>query len=373
MDDTRAAGDSGPQPAKHPQEQASPAQSASGSLLTPTEVEDYLRAAGVIPDAEGVTVEELSGGVSSSVLRAQVGSRCVVLKQALPRLKVRDEWTSGVERALIEARAAEALARLLPPGAVLAPLHTDPERYLFVMGCAPPGVETWKAKLMRGETALPTARRVGELLGLLHGRSRGDPELAEAFASQEYFLSLRVDPYLRTTAQRRPELAAAINRHTERMLANRVCLVHGDYSPKNLLVDPADPRGVILLDHEVTHYGDPAFDLAFCLTHLHAKAVRFPERADDYLTLARLLWEDYLATARPPAPAALERESVGLLGCIIAARVDGKSALEYLDTEERRERARAVARTILLDEPVTLAEVAEVVRYTSPARRTKTG
>jgi aminoglycoside phosphotransferase (APT) family kinase protein len=316
----------------------------------------------VLPDDAPVQVEELSGGVSSSVLRAETGQFCVVIKQALPKLRVRDDWTSGVERALIEARAAEVLAQLLPPGAVLAPLHTDDERYLFVMGCAPPGAETWKTRLMRGEADPATAARVGELLGLLHGRSSGDAALAREFDDRQYFLTLRVDPYLHTTAERRPELAAAIGRQAEAMLARRECLVHGDYSPKNLLVDPAEPGTVILLDHEVTHYGDPAFDLAFCLTHLHLKACRFPERAEAYLALARTLWDAYLAAAKPPAPAARERNAVGLLGCIIAARVDGKSPVEYLETEELRGRVRDLARAILLGELATLDAAARATR-----------
>lgn len=339
-------------------EDASDEQPPADGLLRPAEVAGYLKRAGVLPEDCPITVDELAGGVSSAVLRAESCEQCVVLKQALAKLKVRDDWRSGVERALIEARAAEALARLLPEGAVLPPVWTDPERYLFVMPCAPHGAETWKARLMRGELDYRTASRAGALLGWLHGRSRGDEDLAARFDDRQYFLSLRVAPYLSTTAERRPELAAAIGRHEHRMLATRVALVHGDFSPKNMLVGPDDPAAVILLDHEVTHWGDPAFDLAFCLTHLHLKAIAFPERAQGYLSLARAFWEEYLAAAAPPEPARLEREATGLLGCIIAARVDGKSPVEYLTTEETRERARDLARALLLGDVATLGGVA---------------
>lgn len=326
--------------------------------LQPDDVTGYLRASGILPEDCPVLVQELSGGVSSAVLRAESCERCLVLKQALPRLKVRDDWRSGVERALIEARAAEALARLLPPGAILPPLMVDPARYLFVMACAPAGAETWKAKLLRGELDYRTATRAGSLLGWLHKRSRDDGALAEAFDDRQYFLSLRVAPYLHTTAERRSELASAIARHEERMLATRVCLVHGDYSPKNMLVGPEDPAAVILLDHEVTHWGDPAFDLAFCLTHLHLKALAFPARAEGYLALVQAFWEAYKEAAAPADIALLERDVVGLLGCIVAARVDGKSPVEYLTTDALREQARNLARDILLKDRSSLADVA---------------
>ncbi|MHB1004912.1 MAG: phosphotransferase family protein [Chloroflexota bacterium] len=326
------------------------------TTIGPGEVADYLRAAGVLPGDCPVVVEELAGGVSSAVLRAEDCERCLVLKQALPKLKVHDDWRSGVERALTEAHAATALAVLLPPGAVLPPLHIDPSRYLFVMACAPSGAETWKARLMRGDLDKATAARAGSVLGWIHGRSRGDAALAEAFADRQYFLSLRVAPYLHTTAERRPELADAVAGHEARMLATRECLVHGDYSPKNMLVNPSDPAEVILLDHEVAHWGDPAFDLAFCLTHLHLKALAFPERDAAYLDLARVLWEAYREAAVPSDPGALEANAVGLLGCIVAARVDGKSPVEYLTTDALKESARNLARTLLLDRVGSFAE-----------------
>ena len=165
---------------------------------------------------------------------------------------------------------------------------------------------------------------------------------------------MRVDPYLRVTAERRPVLAQAIDRHTERMLSVRDCLVHGDYSPKNLLVDSSQPQDVVLLDHEVCHWGDPTFDTAFCLTHLHLKACTFPRRAGDFLDLAHAFWTAYLEAARPEDPVRFERDTVGLLGCVLAARVDGKSPAEYLTTDDLRQQVRQLAERILLEDLSTL-------------------
>jgi 5-methylthioribose kinase len=305
-------------------------------------------------------VVRLSGGVSSAVYHVQWDSTAVVLKQALPQLTVSDEWLSRVERSATEARAASALERLLPIGSILAPIHVDERRSLFVMPSAPPDTTTWKALLMGGEVSLATAETVGELLGHMHFRSRSDPDLVRQFEDRQDFVALRVDPYLRVTAERRPHLAAAIDRHTQRMMSIRECLVHGDYSPKNLLVAPARPRAVILLDHEVCHWGDPTFDTAFCLTHLHLKGCTFVDRRADFLDLVEEFWTAYLRTARPARPAELERDTVGMLGCILAARVDGKSPAEYLTTDELRARVRRLSESILMDEPTTLRAVRDL-------------
>jgi Ser/Thr protein kinase RdoA (MazF antagonist) len=185
----------------------------------------------------------------------------------------------------------------------------------------------------------------------MHNNSRAELALAQAFADRQDFLALRVDPYLRVTAERRPHLAAAIGKHTDRMLTVQECLVHGDFSPKNMLVESSRPRAVILLDHEVCHWGDPSFDTAFCLTHLHLKACTFPQRASDFMDLAGAFWDAYDANA------ALECRTVGMVGCLLAARVDGKSPAEYLTTEELRQRVRRLAERILLDEVHTLHDV----------------
>jgi 5-methylthioribose kinase len=330
------------------------------TVLERDQVADYLQDVGILPTGKQAKVEQLAGGVSSAVHRVTWDSRAVVVKQALPKLRVTDEWTSRVERSATEARAARVLERLLPPGAILPPLYVDERRCLFVMLSAPLAAETWKALLMRGELSSISARAVGEMLGHLHARSRLEPGLAEEFADRQDFVALRVDPYLHVTAERRPHIATAIEGHTARMMSVRECLVHGDYSPKNLLVEPDHPAAMILLDHEVCHWGDPTFDLAFCLTHLHLKACTFPERTSDFLNLAEIFWTAYGAAAAPGRPLELERDTVGMLGCLLAARVDGKSPVEYLTTESLRQRVRRLADAVLLEEPRTLRDVRDL-------------
>jgi len=331
---------------------------AEGStLLHIDEVAEYLVHAGVVPRDRSAHVERLAGGVSSAVFRVDWGTSAVVLKQALPKLTVSDEWLSRVERSATEARAAQALERLLPAGSILGPLYVDTRRSLFVMPAAPPSAVTWKSLLMSGELSSASANRVGALLGQLHARSRSDPLLAREFDDRQDFVALRVDPYLRVTAERRPHLASVIECHRDRMMSVRECLTHGDYSPKNLLVEPERPDAVILLDHEVCHWGDPSFDAAFCLTHLHLKACTFADRRSDFLDLVTVFWRAYLRAAEPAHPNDLERDTVGMLGCLLAARVDGKSPAEYLTTEELRGRVRVLSECILLEGARTLREV----------------
>ena len=328
------------------------------SLEDPQRARTFLCEHGVFDTAETLQIEVLTGGVSSLVLRASGSSRCVVVKQALAQLRVRDEWRSRVERSTIEARCAQVIGKLVP-GCVPETLAIDEVRHAFVMGCAPNGSANWKVQLMSGLVESGTAARAGRLLGRIHARSAGREDLASQFDDRSFFDELRVDPYLRTVALRHPDLAAPIGRMVEDHLRSRVCLVHGDYSPKNLLVAPDGE--LLLLDHEVAHWGNPTFDTAFVLNHLCLKALKFPARARVYLSSAATLWDAYRAEDPPDFGRGLEAETAELLAGLMLARVDGKSPVEYLETEAERERVRSLARRLVVEPVLSVRDILECV------------
>jgi 5-methylthioribose kinase len=175
----------------------------------------------------------------------------------------------------------------------------------------------------------------------MHDRAMEDAEARATFAGQEVFIQGRIDPYHRFTARRHPGLAEAIEREVERMLATRVTLVHGDYSPKNLLALSGRPK---MLDFEVAHWGDPSFDVAFCLTHLVLKVIHFPNGRTRYLDVARIYWDGY---GSPLDEGAVVAE----LGCLLLARIDGKSKEDYITAEPERQGARDLGAWLLCERP----------------------
>jgi aminoglycoside phosphotransferase (APT) family kinase protein len=301
-------------------------------------------------------VEFLAGGVSSIVALVRVGGESLVVKQALPALRVAAVWESRPERALIEARAAETQDRLVP-GSVPRVRLVVPDRNAFVMEAAPAGSEPWKAHLMRGNVRLADAQRAGRLLGRIHARSAAEPTLADEYADRSFFEELRVDPYLRRVAIVHPAVAPAIGRLVAALEGPGSCLVHGDFSPKNLLVTPGDH--LLLIDHEVAHWGVPAFDVAFVLAHLCLKAVRFGDRAPAYLDGAATVLRAYRATEGTAAEASGPLAG-SLLGAILLARIDGKSPVEYLD-DAQRGLVRALALDVLTETQAGPAAVFERV------------
>jgi 5-methylthioribose kinase len=309
--------------------------------LDPANVVAYLQSRGAVDLPPDAAAAALDGGVSNDVLA--VGP--VVVKQALAELRVADHWAAKRERVVTEGRALR-LAGRLAPGSVPDVLDIDAEAGTITIARAPDGWRNWKAELMAGRVDPAVAARLGHVLARWHQATLDDPEVAGEFNDVEAFVQLRVDPYHRTVAQRVPEAADAVNALADRMLATSRCLVHGDFSPKNVLT--GDGRAWVL-DWEVAHTGDPAFDVGFLTTHLILKAVHGPANEAAY----RACLDAFLAAYE----AGMGLNAIGgpghliaHVGCLLLARAAGKSPAEYLNDDERAAvRARGVS--VLLDPP----------------------
>ncbi|HET7571433.1 MAG TPA: phosphotransferase [Gaiellaceae bacterium] len=297
----------------------------------------YLRESGRIGAEEEPAVRTLGGGVSNrTVLLAREGGEEWVLKQALEKLRVQVDWFCSPERIHREALGLHWLARLAPPGTITPFVFEDRARHVLAMAAVPRPHENWKTMLLAGDLRPGHVEQFALLLRSIHRNAlEHDEELRRVFGDRSFFEGLRLEPYYAYAGERVPEAAAFLERLIADTRAHDDTLVHGDYSPKNVLV--RDDR-LVLLDHEVVHFGDPAFDLGFSLTHLLSKAHHLPERRGDFADAALLYWRTYADGAED----GLEERAVRhTLACLLA-RVAGRSPLEYLDAEERARQQRAV-------------------------------
>jgi 5-methylthioribose kinase len=322
----------------------------------PAALVDYLRSTGRIGLDERPRCSRLSGGVSNrTVLVERASGEAWVLKQALEKLRVAVEWFSDPERVHREALGMRWLSQLAPPGSVPEFLFEDHEHHLVAMKAIPQPHGNWKSLLLAGELERDHVEQYARLLAAIHrnGYGRRD-QLSAAFEDRSIFESLRVEPYYRYTASQVPAAAEFLYGLVEEMYARRITLVHGDYSPKNVLVTP---ERLVLVDHEVIHFGDPAVDIGFSLAHLLSKANHLAHRRADFAAAAALYWGTYRgALGELPWAGELERHAVRhTLACLLA-RVAGRSRLEYLDQSARGRQARAACK-ILGDPPERVEEL----------------
>jgi aminoglycoside phosphotransferase (APT) family kinase protein len=290
--------------------------------------------------SRGVIDPARYAGVSGEVSFVDGPDGPIVVKRALTKLKVAADWFASPERSAVEAACLQVLAEVLGQAAVPRVLWVDRDSHSFAMERLPDRLIPWKARLLACDVDLRTAEKAGRLLGQLHTRTQGRSDLATQFEDRSHLQTLRIRPYHERVAQRRPDLADAIIAVIENMLRNRQCLVHGDYSPKNLLADGSD---VIILDCEVAHWGDPRFDIAFCLCHLLLKIVHSPSCSDEIARSA----DAYLAAYRAEGLAVLDAELSRATGCLILARVIGDSPVDYLDSAELKAAALHLGESLL--------------------------
>jgi aminoglycoside phosphotransferase (APT) family kinase protein len=303
-----------------------------------------------------VRLTPLAGGVSSDIFRADLPSRVVCVKRALPQLKVAAEWRAPVERNRYEVEWMRVAGGIVP-AAVPAVLGEDLTAGVFAMTWFPPErYPVWKSLLRDGRIDASTAAAVGDVLGRIHSATADRTDVASRFDSDSIFYAIRLEPYLVAAGRAHPDLAPRLGALVAATQANRRVLVHGDFSPKNLLIGPGGP---VIVDAECAWFGDPAFDLAFVLNHLLLKGAWRAQWRDRYLESFHALASAYFARVTWESTGALEARAAALLPGLLLARVDGKSPVEYLDDAAARAAVREFARSWLASPVATLAPIAD--------------
>ena len=322
---------------------------ASGELL------GTIRSLGLIRPEESVALTPLNGGVSSDIWKVDAGARSFVVKRALPKLRVAADWHAPVERNRYEAEWLRAVASLLP-GTAPRVLAFDADAGLFAMEYFQPSqYPVWKSELLRGRVDAQFAAEVGRRLAAIHSGTALDEKVKRSFATGNIFHALRLEPYLEATAARHPAVADRLLALSRTILATRLALVHGDVSPKNIL---AGPSGPVFLDAECAWFGDPAFDLAFCLNHLLLKCLAVPTSARELLAAYYALAQAYTAGVDWESRTLLESRAARILPALFLARVDGKSPVEYIDSEADRDAVRMTALPLIAEPPSSVGTVA---------------
>jgi len=248
-----------------------------------------------------------------------------------------------------------AVAPVLPQGSVPGIIFEDHANFTFAMEAAPANANSWKSDLLAGEVRLELAQAAGLLLGGWIRESAHRPDWQIEFGDLTVFGELRVDPYYRSTAERHPALQEHFTALIDECLGRRVSLVHGDFSPKNLLVRDSS---LIVIDWEVAHWGDPSFDAAFLTNHFLLKAAVVPATAQALAAASREFWKS-LTDAVGGGHDWLEPAAMRHLGCLLLARIDGKSPVEYLQDETLKSKLRVAASQLITNPPANSTEAFE--------------
>ncbi|WP_171013146.1 aminoglycoside phosphotransferase family protein [Microbacterium sp. 2FI] len=299
-----------------------------------------------------MSAEPLSGGVSSDIWLIRTDDIALVLKRPRRKLKVEADWQAPLDRGASEAAWLEYVSSAVP-GSCPRVLGYDEESFAIALEYLDPARHSnWKSDLLAGRVDPAFAGAVGRDLGRIHSASARAPELAFQFDHPDLFESLRVEPYLVRTAAAVPEAREALESIIGTLRVTRVALVHGDVSPKNILAG----QHPVFLDAECATWSDPAFDAAFCLTHLTLKQIHLPQHAAALRASAQEFAGAYQAEIDWEEPADVAARVARILPALMLARVEGASPAEYLNPA-----ARDIVRAVALDALATDRPIEDLI------------
>ena len=316
---------------------------------------ELINTSGELINTPGLYIRYFPGGVSGTVAFASDGEKSVIVKQALPFLKVAERWECDPRRMLIEHRALEVYERLIPQS-VPQTILFDEENFIMVRQAAPEGCPMWKTQLLGGLLDFQVAEQAAVAMLAVHNNTAGDSTVRDTFIDDSVFYSLRINPYIENLLEKYPELEKKAKQAISFLMNEKIALVHGDYSPKNILV--GDGR-IYILDMEVAHFGHPAFDLAFFSNHFLLKSIKNKIWKGAYLNMLRYMLDIYFAGMEYMDRGKLEKDTAKTLGFLLLARVDGKSPAEYITEDADKELVRSLAFTIIEDNIIDFKSVIE--------------
>jgi 5-methylthioribose kinase len=324
----------------------------SVELLNEDTVVAYLQSRGVISFTEKAKVEILTGGVSNVVLAVQTQSKDLVLKQALAELKVATKWEADQRRAIVEAHAIETF-HALSPEQVPALVDYDPEVFTLVLERVPHSATVWKSDLLEGIIYPEIGAKLGHTLATWHNFGRSSEVARKKFSEDLLFEQLRITPFYGTVAGKNPKLSPKIMSLVDELMSEKTTLVHGDFSPKNIMI--GQERDVYILDYEVTHTGNPVFDLAFLTAHLLCKYFR--EEDPDKRDRLRQTAHDFLKAYDAQSEIAHAPSLAWHTALIALARVEGTSLVNYLGESAQHLLANHCKSALSREVPINLLQL----------------
>lgn len=306
-------------------------------------VREILATAGL--DIDQVRITSLSGGVSCETSAVEYPGEdsgpSLVVKQALPKLKVAEDWRADPSRVVAEGAALTWFHQQTPEH-VPNPIAVVPGLYGLILPMAPQPCPDWRTRMLTAPQASDPAIAavLAGIAATWHGADIDDAR-GSVLDETSRLVTLRVDPFYRDMARRWPEFASVINTQVQELLDIRIAMVHGDFTPKNVL---CLPNNVWVVDAEVAHIGNPVLDTASMMAHLLLKSLHVQGQPDASAIMAqtRLAFRDGLSGSAVSTPTSLPTH----IGTIMGVRVAGRSPVGYL-SEDSRNAGELMARALL--------------------------
>ena len=326
----------------------------------PKSIKDACTKFNLIQQNSKFSCKRITDGVSSDIWYIKTINRAFCAKRALSKLTVKEDWHAPVSRSNYEAKYFEVCKKIIPESFPKVLGH-DKRKYILAMEWYDSKThEVWKKKLLSRKVDQKDTEEVAEILGKIHSVFYKDKEIEKNFNNDKTFHDIRIEPYLLFTSKSYPNFQKEFLDMAENLKKNKRTLIHGDFSPKNILISKTKPK---ILDAETACWGDPTFDLAFCLNHILLKSILQRKYNINYTPLLLSFVNTYFNKFKAESKKNMLAKLFKLLAMLLLARVDGKSPVEYLKSKDKII-VRNLGKNLLEKNITTVSEMMKVwTRY----------
>jgi len=326
-------------------------------ILNKWNIRDYLKR--ISPDrfnSEPRRIEELKGGIINSVYRVDFDSEKIVLKQALANAKSRYvSCKLNPNRVVKEYEAIRIFKKYAKADFLPKPIFIDRKNYVMAVENVPDPYHTLKRDLIDNMADAKIAENIVKNLSLLHNSTMEKEEIHLGFDNRENFMNLKIK--LQCLEITKNEiLKREISRFVINSIAKKICLLHGDIAPKNILVHG---RKVFFIDLEESYYSDPALDVGYLLAHYFLNAINNLSLEHFYDAVDRM-WKTYLDRINL-SEEDFRKRIVKYIGIFLLSRIDGQAKANQVKNEKIKQIIRDTAKDIILRDYGDLEDVKNVI------------
>ena len=296
---------------------------------------------------EKFSSKKITDGVSSDIWHIKTKKNTeFCIKRALDKLTVKEDWFAPVSRSNFEAMYFKYCKKVMPECFPKLLGHDNKNYILAMQWYSPKSYRVWKKKLLNSNINFMDAINISNVLIKKHKFFFHKKFYKKKFENDDTFYSIRIEPYIIFTSNKYPQYKKKFLDVAQSLVQNKKTLIHGDFSPKNILIKSNNP---IILDAETACWGDPVFDLAFCNNHILLKSLLFKNLGHKFLELSYKFLNNYIKNITWEDKNFFIQRLIKILPLLLLARVDGKSPVEYFKTKEKKQ-TRSLAKNILNEE-----------------------
>ena len=287
---------------------------------------------------------KITEGVSSDIwyVKTETGFEFCI-KRALKKLTVKEDWYAPISRSNFEASYFKACHNVNPRSFPKILGH-DKKNYILAMEWfKPKKYILWKKQLLDVAFDIKDGVSISDILNKKHSYFNNKFNFKKEFENDKTFYDIRIEPYIIFTSKSYPEHKNYFIDAAKSLVSNKKTLIHGDFSPKNILIGPDFP---VILDAETACWGDPIFDLAFCNNHIILKSILNSTNKKKYMLLSKEFIENYINKINWEDKNSFIDRFFKLVPLLILARLDGKSPIEYFQ-DKHVKKARTLSLKVL--------------------------